>query len=160
MIMAIMERLGGFLSELLPEEERELVQLGEFRDFARGEVLIRQGEAHHGMFLVLSGSLAVRVDGSMSSTELSAIKKGELVGEMSVLDPMNASAWIMGKEPGQLWCISKSRFEDFLAQHPVAAVKILRAIAVMLCRRLRKTDDKVIRVGEEGLPNKEFEDDY
>lgn len=137
-----------------------MVQLGEFRDFARGEVLIKQGESQHGLFLVLSGSLAVRVDGSMSSTELSAIKKGESVGEMSVLDPMNASAWIMGKEPGHLWCISKSRFDEFLAEHPVAAVKILRAIAIMLCRRLRKTDDKIIRGVEESLPNVGFEDDY
>jgi CRP-like cAMP-binding protein len=160
MMVAAMERLGGFMSALLPDEERELVQQGEFREFARGDVLIRQGEAQHGLFLVLSGSLAVRVDGSMSSTDLTAIAAGESVGEMSVLDPMKASAWIVGREPGTLWCISKSRFDNFLENHPVAAVKILRAIAIMLCRRLRKTDDKVIRVSEDALPNVGFEDDY
>jgi CRP-like cAMP-binding protein len=81
---------GGFAArsflEMLPEPGRERVlQVARRRSYARGEIVVRQGDEASSLFLVESGSLAARfATASGDSVMLTVMGVGEVFGEVGL----------------------------------------------------------------------------
>jgi flavin reductase (DIM6/NTAB) family NADH-FMN oxidoreductase RutF len=112
---------------MLPRELLDpILALGEEREYADGEAIMRIGEPGAELLLVLEGM--VRVERPGRSLTLGA---GELIGEIEVLDPSGGRIADIHAEGGPVRCLAISR-DDLLAAlraDPRAAVALIEVLA-------------------------------
>jgi CRP/FNR family cyclic AMP-dependent transcriptional regulator len=135
--------------KVLTDEHRDiLTRLGKFRILAPGAALIEQGDHGDSLFFVLEGVLNVTCHSPMSTVSMGTIKAGETVGEMNIIDPLKASATVKVQHTARVWQISRDNLEQFFKEYPACGVAILKEIAVLLTRRIRRGADRAIRQAE------------
>lgn len=92
-----------------------------YRELANGETLIRQGDEGHSMFLVVEGRLEARLTAQGAkrrTTVLGHLRRGELVGEMSVLSDQPRMCSVVAVRESKVLELSRSDFLSIVAQHP------------------------------------------
>lgn len=79
-----------------PEVRTEIAESAPLRVFGAGESIVKQGAQAHSMYLILSGSVSVRLEGSHE--EVARIDRRGYFGEMSLLtgDPRSATVTAIG----------------------------------------------------------------
>jgi CRP-like cAMP-binding protein len=75
---------------------------------------------------------------------LTTLRAGDVIGEVNIFDPAEASATVQANEFAVLWTISRARLEAFMQAQPSAAGKLLLSIATTLSKKLRKTNEKAV----------------
>ena len=115
-----------------PDDVQDLLQNCERRDLGDGELLLSPGEKNEHVFIVLSGSLNVHV-GSPDAPVLATMDVGECVGEMSIIEDRDPSAFVIGAEPTHLLLIHQSVLWDMVnASHEFA-----KNLLIVLSERVR-----------------------
>ena len=123
---------------VLPEDVQDLLQRCDRRDLAAGELLLSPGAKNEHVFIVLSGSLNVHV-GSPSAPVLVTMEVGACVGEMSIIEDRDPSAYVIGAEDTHLLVIHQSILWEMVdASHEFA-----KNLLVVLSERVR-SHNKVI----------------
>ncbi|MDH3266230.1 MAG: cyclic nucleotide-binding domain-containing protein, partial [Gammaproteobacteria bacterium] len=84
-----------------PDDIQELLQSCDRRDLEEGELLLSPGQKNEHVFIVLAGSVDVHV-GSPDSPPLATMEVGACVGEMSIIEDRDPSAFVVGAEPTHL----------------------------------------------------------
>ncbi|GAB5545310.1 MAG: GGDEF domain-containing protein [Sandaracinaceae bacterium] len=110
---------------------RELLATAARRVLAPGEVLIEQGKRHARMFLLLRGALSVHLD-SPTADPVATIEAGETVGELSLLDGSEASAFVVAKEKARLLEVGEDAFWQLTNVSHAFAVNLLVKTAARL----------------------------
>ncbi|HJL14249.1 MAG TPA: GGDEF domain-containing protein [Sandaracinaceae bacterium LLY-WYZ-13_1] len=110
---------------------RELLASARQRKLRPGEVLIRQGERHAKMFLVLRGELGVHLD-SVEGDPVAVIGGGETVGELSVLDGSEASAFVVARSVCRLLEVAEDDFWQLTNVSHAFALNLLLKLASRL----------------------------
>jgi CRP-like cAMP-binding protein len=121
-------RLPPF-SELSPEELLGVTAIAERRSFDGGEVVFAEGDEGDGLYVVASGELAVERGGR----ELIRLGRGEMVGELSVLDGEPRSATVRAATAAELYFVGRDEFLELCDASPPLVQSLLRSMA----RRLR-----------------------
>ncbi len=115
-----------------PNDVQDLLQNCDRRDLGEGEMLLSPGEKNEHVFIVLSGSLNVHV-GSPDAPALAAMNVGACVGEMSIIEDRDPSAYVIGAEPTHLLLIHQSVLWDMVN----ASHKFAKNLLVVLSERVR-----------------------
>ena len=115
-----------------PDDVQTLLQGCDRRDIAEGEVLLSPGEPNEHVFIVLSGSLNVHV-GSMQTPALTTMEPGDCVGEMSIIEDRDPSAYVIGAEKTHVLVIHQS----VLWQMVDASHEFAKNLLVVLSERVR-----------------------
>ncbi len=139
----------GLVAGLSPDERKALAYFGEVLTHRKGDALVEQGLPQSYLHLVLDGELRVSVASDEAILPLAYIQPGECVGEMSLLEPVDASASVVANAISKTWAISREQFDSFTEQHPAASNKFLKAIAIQLAHRLRKGSQRLLHAEEE-----------
>lgn len=114
------------------------------RIFSQGEVIFQEGDGGDSMMVLASGEVRVSYITSSSEEEaLIILKKGDLLGEMALLESQPRSATATAHTPVILLDISQKDFLEFISDDPAAGVPILLHLSRMLSSRLRETDQKL-----------------
>ena len=125
------EPAASELLEQLPVSDllRELAQLGELRRYAKGALLIQEGDVGDTLYLVFKGRLRAFSINLSNGREITYgnYDPGEYVGEMS-LDGGPRSASVMALAPTVCAVISKRTLEQFIAVHPAFAFELLAKV--------------------------------
>jgi len=136
------ESLDGFsmLEGVGLSTRRDLLAFATRRDLGAGEVLIEQGTQRASMCLVVSGELGVHLD-SLASEPVAVIGRGEVVGELSMLDGSEASAWVVTRLASVVLEVKEDDFWQLTnASHPFAVNLLIK-----LASRLRANNATVSR---------------
>jgi len=138
----------GILESLDEEARSALAAAGEVSSLPEGAPLLKQGDQQNRLYFLLDGKLSATCHSDNSIVELGMIMPGESVGEMNVIDPRKASADVKAARASRVWSISRESLDTFMEANPVAGMKLMRALAAMLCRRIRKGSDRMLRQAE------------
>jgi CRP-like cAMP-binding protein len=112
--------------------------------YAQGEIIFTEGTGGDSMMVLASGEVRVSYVTSPGEEEaLIILKKGDLLGEMALLESQPRSATAIAHTPVILLEISQKDFLDFIEKDPTAGVPILLHLSRMLSSRLRETDQKL-----------------
>lgn len=150
----------GSIGALCEETRRSLAARGTFETFAAGHAVITQGKPHHSFSVLLSGMLRVSVHAHGDLVVLAEVKPGDLIGEMGVIDPQNASADVVVMDhPARLWTITEDDFNDFVERDPAMGCQVLKVLAQELCHLLRHNSDVMLR-REETVRDHYRDNDY
>jgi diguanylate cyclase (GGDEF)-like protein len=116
----------------------ELLDACEVRILAPGDVLLSQGQANRTMYMILAGRLTVHLDGP-TSDPVATLEAGETVGELSVIEGQNASAYVVAAEASRLLAVDEPRFWNLVNASHDFAINLLLSLA----QRLRANNSTV-----------------
>ena len=131
--------MAEFLKFISDEDEQKLLRDAQHRHCADGDVIVREGERVHALFLLRAGEARVERDHETFSLEISRLHPGELFGEMGFVEEFVASASVVADGACEVDVIDAPRVHAMTAADPVFAVHFYRSIAELLSRRLRAT---------------------
>ena len=109
------------------------------KDFSKGTILCREGDAGHEMFIIQKGKVQVRKRVGKTERVLAELCEGEFFGEMALLLGMDRSATVEVVEDSKVLVVGPDTFESLLKNSPEIAMKMLKKMAL----RLRALDDKL-----------------
>ena len=137
-----LEKRVSFLQEVnlfdgLPGEELAYVaRLATEQRFLDEEVLCREGEVGHCLYILTQGHLLVR----RQAHEVATINVGEVVGELSVLDSQPRSADVVAHGEVTVLCLNGDDLMNLVEQRPLLARGFLRILSARLRRRSSRQD--------------------
>jgi CRP-like cAMP-binding protein len=108
--------------------------------YRQGEVIIREGQAGHEMYLMESGRVRVVRGQGQDAVVLDEMGAGDLFGEMALLTGKPRSATVVALTDLNLWMIAQSDFDELVTAYPNLALALSR----LLSERLRDTDDRIL----------------
>jgi CRP-like cAMP-binding protein len=124
------------LGKLQDADLQWLLEAGSVRSLAPGEQLIGEGLAIQSLYIVIEGELAVQ----RSGTELARLDVGEVVGEMSLLSSLPASATVSALSACTVFEIPQTRLKSKLRSDVQFASRFHHAMCLFLVDRLNRTD--------------------
>lgn len=104
-----------------------------------GAVVIERGSPNTHVFLILRGSLRVRLDDD-NLPQLSVLKPGQCAGEISVIDGRGASATVVAAEDSRLLRLDR----DSLWQLVGSTADAARNLLLVLSGRMRRDNDMLL----------------
>jgi CRP/FNR family transcriptional regulator, cyclic AMP receptor protein len=134
----------GILSFLDEQSLEALKYHGVFGEYGPGEVIIREGESQHFLFVVISGRLEVLMVHGGKEVLLGEIEEGDCLGEVSIFEPGEASATVRVVETAVLWSLEVDQLQDFFEKLPVAGGQLLLGITQLMARRLRHANQQIL----------------
>lgn len=124
-------------------EPHELEHLAEDVDqvnYKAGETIFNEHDLGDGLYVVESGSVRIWViDEDVNEVTLAELKPGDFFGELAVLDRGERSSSATAITDTHLHKLSSDAFQQFLIDHPDAAVDVICEIAA----RMRQTNQLV-----------------
>lgn len=112
----------------------------EERRFQAGEIIFLEGEDSDAAFMVEAGQVEISKTGPQGVVKLASLGKGELFGEIGVLDkgPRNITARC--ETAVTVKVIPRAQFLRLMQTEPTAALKMMTRMA----RRLRAADERLV----------------
>ena len=112
---------------------RLLQEVFEPCEIGMGELLLSPLEHNRYLFLLLKGELAVHLD-TLDGTPVRAIGPGDCAGEISFMDDLPPSAYVVALEPSIMLRVHR-RSMQLLTRSP----QLMQNLAELLCHRDRKS---------------------
>lgn len=97
-----------------------------------GRVLTRQDEVGREFFVIVEGTVEVRIDGQ----PVARLGPGDFVGELALLDRRGRTATVVTEGPAVVMISGTREFAELLAKAPTMTRKLLAGLAA----RLRAAD--------------------
>ena len=135
--MNTFEVLAGlpYFSGLPIEQIKSLCRACEVIEVERGQVVIVEGSPPEGLLVVVEGSFEATRQQGAERIRLGDAGKGEVLGEMSILENRLASATVRALEPGTLIKVPVEVFREVLADPG-----LLGAMVSTVTQRLRERE--------------------
>jgi CRP/FNR family cyclic AMP-dependent transcriptional regulator len=115
-----------------------------------GDVIVRQGEAADGLFVIQEGRLEILSESHGRQTRLRIAGEGELIGEMAVFDRQVRSATVRALGEARVLTVDRKNFLRRINEDPSLAFRIVETMS----RRIRELGVEVVRLtaalGERG----------
>lgn len=142
-IIEILENVSIF-EGLTTRALKELGTLFEEKIFNNGEIIFKENSIGSSMMVITSGEVRVSQETGPDGEEaLIILKKGDLFGEMALLEDLPRTANVIAHSNVILLEVSREKFLDFLENNSNAGVKILLKMSQIISSRLRETDTKL-----------------
>lgn len=128
------------LDELETHELGDLMTQARTERYGANEVIFRKGDPGRSMMTVMKGRIKISST-SLEGKEvvLTVLGRGEILGEMAILEGRPRSADATALEPSELMVLDRRDFIPFLERNPKICVRLLR----ILSGRLRRTSELV-----------------
>jgi CRP-like cAMP-binding protein len=109
------------------------------KEFPRGAVLFREGEAGRDMFVVHEGRVRISKSAGGQETVLGTLGPGEFFGEMSILSGNPRSATATCDSACKLLVVDQRTFEAMIRGHGEIALRMIRTLA----DRLQQANEQI-----------------
>ena len=110
----------------------------EERTSPAGTVLFSEGQKAEEVFFVLQGIVQITKSQDGKSEVLARRGRGEIIGEMALIDASARFACAICETDCDLFILSRTRFFELLPKHPSIAERIMRVMS----QRVREADVK------------------
>lgn len=142
-----------------PFEDKKFAQEA-VRVYEDGDIIFREGEDGREMYVVKEGEVAVVKASKRGEIELACLRKGDFVGEMSLLESLPRSATARAKGRTKLLAIHPGGFLLKIRRDPTFAFEMMQALS----RRIRVTNENLMRelnseAAEKIISRSEFDGD-
>jgi CRP-like cAMP-binding protein len=114
----------------LPEAERAgVAEQLQYAPFARGDVITKQGNTAHWLYIVGYGEAEVVYEPPQGSPRvIGKVHAGEIFGEMALLSGEARSATVIAKTDVECYRLDRASFQDLLSTRPELAEQVKRVM--------------------------------
>ena len=119
-----LEMLRGvdLFSVLSEEEMNEVAERLQYAPFARGDVITKQGNIAHWLYIVAFGEVEVRYEPASGGPQtLATLRSGQFFGEMALLTGDARSATVIAKTDVECYRLDRASFQGLLLSRPEIA---------------------------------------
>lgn len=127
----------NLVAELNDSDLDWIIESGDEQQIIAGAMLLTEGQDSAFLFIVLEGLLGISV-AAIPDHQLATLGPGELVGDISFLEDLPASASVIAVENSLVLTLSKQALLAKIKQDPAFAARLYRAFAILASRRLRE----------------------
>ena len=127
-----LEMLRGvdLFSVLSEEEVGEVAERLQYAPFARGDVITKQGNVAHWLYIVAFGEVEVRYEPAAGGPQaLATLRSGQFFGEMALLTGDARSATVVAKTDVECYRLDRAAFQGLLLARPEIAEGMSRVIS-------------------------------
>jgi CRP/FNR family cyclic AMP-dependent transcriptional regulator len=127
-------------------ELRLLATYSQEEHFEPEALIFAEGERGDKLYIVMDGQVRIsrRLPG-MGEEALSILSRGEVFGEMALIDDQPRSADARSHTGGcTVFTVDSRRLEEVLDMDPDAARQFLTLLCQLLCRRIRAMNDRLV----------------
>lgn len=148
------EEIPSFEELLADLSDTQVDRLSEYldrREYVPGETIFYQGDPSNCLYIIQVGTVEISKMSSEEGDEytpLVELSEGNIFGEMSFLTESDRSASAVASTHVVLFSLSRDNFETIVEEHPSLACELYHAVTQVLCYRLQRTDDKLIKLSE------------
>ena len=107
--------------------------------FQEGQIIFNKGEIGHCMYVIYGGEISIYDH----ETLLASFTKGDVFGELALLDAEPRSASAIAENDVLLFRIDQEDFYDLMEERS----ELLRSVLRILCQRIRNQNDKIRSLG-------------
>lgn len=131
---------------LSAQELRLLAKFSHEERFSANSTIFAEGERGDNLYIVVDGKVRIsRMVPGMGEECLAILQRGEVFGEMALIDDQPRSADARAHSGGcTVFSISRALLEEVLSMDPDAAVQFLTLLSKLLCRRLRAMNERLV----------------
>jgi CRP/FNR family cyclic AMP-dependent transcriptional regulator len=105
--------------------------------YSAGTLIFREGDIGDRMFIILEGQINIRKKtGDQSYKSLTTLYKGDVFGEMAIVEQKPRSASALTEKDSQLMVLNRSAFYTLVSENSEFAIKMIKSLSA----RLRKAD--------------------
>ena len=135
------DKLGLMEASDLPE----LARLLEPISFNKGQFLIREGKRAPATFLIIEGSIQVEksLPGKRDRVLVSAIRSGDWIGCVSLLDQQEATASVVATSEVMALAMNRANFESLRANNSAMSMRFGRTVMAGLAHQLVRVNQTV-----------------
>ena len=107
------------------------------RFFNQGDVIFKENDEGAEMFIIIQGLVEIRKSTSSSSSKiLTTLQKGDMFGEMAIIEKQPRSATAVAVQPTRVLVLNEKLYDKMLGSNPDFARKMNR----VLSERVRRAD--------------------
>ncbi len=118
-------------SQMTDEELTVLAERLRFSQFAKGDIISKQGATAHWLYIVVSGEAEVYLELAGGGKHvLRDLGRGSFFGEMGLMTGAPRSATVMAKTDVECYRVDKEMFEEILHGRPAIAEEMSQIMAV------------------------------
>lgn len=111
--------------------------------FSAGSLIFREGQVGDRMYIILAGQVNIRKKtGDQSYKSLISLKKGDVFGEMAIVEQKPRSATALTETDCQLMVLDREAFYLLVSQNSDFAIKMIKSLSA----RLRKADHLIEQI--------------
>jgi len=132
---------------LTTDEMDEMMLISYLMRAPKGCVILEEGKKSSGLYVVVTGMVTCRMKLYQGDeTHLANLHKGDVVGEVSLIDQGACTATVTAVEDSILYYIDSAQFNEMRQAMRPAAFKVMRALAPTVCDRLRSINARIADV--------------
>lgn len=99
--------------------------------YAPGDVIFREGDPAHHMYVVLDGELELQVE----THPVGIARAGDLLGEMAIVGNHRRTATCVAKTPARLAAVTERRFVLLVQDTPYFALHVMKVLTERVVRK-------------------------
>jgi len=123
-------------------EAQSLAKICKRERYKPGAVIIEENSLGEALYLVEKGEVKVVKGEGKEQQEIARLGRGELFGEMSLIENELTSASVIAASDVEVLAIHRPEFEELLEKNQALALKIYKSFCMTLSERLRKTTEE------------------
>ena len=139
-------RSVSIFEDLDDEVLERISSICETRDYLRGDIIFVEHTEGDELFLILEGEVTIQLE--LTSEEdampLITLQKGDVFGELSVVDEAPRSATARCLTDCRLLVLKKADFERVMDSDHTLGYKVMSQVARLVSRRVRYTNQKIV----------------
>ncbi len=136
-VSSLLKRVQLF-ANLNEEELQTVADICQKRPFQAGDLIIEQNTTGQEMYIVAEGSGEVFIQGVENSRSLVVLGKGQVIGEMALIDQGYRSASVRATRKGALlYLIESEDFYKICANNNHIGFVVMRNLAIDIAFKLR-----------------------
>lgn len=133
---------ASLFSQLNADELATMARYSGYRSCGAGEVIFKEGSHREELYLIKEGTVAIRRhEEGDGYQDIARFVRGEVFGEMDLLDTAPRSASAVAEGPATLLVFpNKLEFGSLLEKHPDVFARVLRKLLGEIAGRIRAID--------------------
>lgn len=136
-ISNLLKRVQLF-ANLEPDELEQLAAISQEKTVSGGETIITQNTTGKEMYIVAQGSAEVYIQGLSDARSLVVLGKGQVIGEMALIDQGYRSASVRAtREGASLYVIESEAFYKLCNENNHIGFIVMRNLAIDIAFKLR-----------------------
>ena len=128
-----MQALSGipFFAALPDAERSEIAERLQYAPFARGDVITKQGNTAHWLYMVAYGEAEVVFEPAHGPAQvIGRIGTGEIFGEMALISGEARGATVVAKTDVECYRLDRASFQELIGARPEIAEEVKRVMGV------------------------------
>ncbi len=109
-----------------------------------GDLIIEENALGQALYLVEKGKVKVVKGEGKKTKKLATLGRGELFGEMSLIEDALTSAGVIADTAVELVAVRREDFETLLTKNESLALKVYKSFCKTLSERLRRTSEQFL----------------